>query len=67
MANALGIDITGKTVIVRGRRFRVSEPDGGFGALPFTSGQAVFGVWLDGPASGKKERVEGFDIESLEA
>lgn len=65
MANALGQDITGKTVMVEGYRFKVNEPDGGFGAVPFTAGRAVFGVWVDGPRAGKSDRVQGEDIIAL--
>ena len=63
MANNLDQDITGKTVIVFKRKFRVDEGSAaGFGAVPYTMGTAVFGTFLD---TGKKARVSGYDVESL--
>jgi hypothetical protein len=74
MANSLNIDLKdGDVVIIKAsilrpefkgrerRRFKVS---GGFGMNSFTSGTALFGEFLD---SGEKCRMEGYDIESLDA
>ena len=69
MGNSLGIDLEGKTVILkpkgnrkdrRSRRFKVS---GGFGASPHTTGTALLGTFLD---DGKSARVSGYDVQSLE-
>ena len=71
MANALQEDITGRYVVINGRTFtsayqdikyRVFLVSGGFGAVPFTSGTAVFGST---PIDGERFRVEGYDIERL--
>jgi hypothetical protein len=68
--NSLGIDLTGKTVLIRkevlneefregDRRFKVS---GGFGAKPYTSGTALFGTWL---VDGEECRMSGMDVEAV--
>ena len=57
--NALNQNIDGKTVIARGRRFKVS---GGFGAYAFTMGSAVFGTWED---TNKQDRIDGDEVQNL--
>lgn len=57
--NALNQDINKKTVIARGRRFKVS---GGFGAYAFTMGSAVFGTWED---TSKQDRIDGDEVQEL--
>lgn len=68
MGNALGKDITGKRVRVAGFRriFQVDEPDGGFGSVPFTSGEAVIGHWI-GPNGEHEERarISGWDVREI--
>jgi len=67
--NSLGIDITGKTVVIKASymkpefqdvAYRLMLVSGGFGALPDTMGNAVIGTFLH---SGLSERVEGFMVE----
>lgn len=71
MGNSLGIDLTGKIVMLKKKgfsqgitdfRFKVREDDGGFGAVPYTSGTALLGTFL---ATGDKGRVDGYDVERL--
>jgi hypothetical protein len=74
VANALNEDVTGRLVVVKaksvtpgkqaltGRIFQVDARNGGFGAVPYTSGRAVFGWWLD---NGRRGRVEGPNLERL--
>lgn len=70
MVNSLGIDLTGKTVLILksslkpewregDRRFKVS---GGFGAKPHTMGKALFGTFL---VDGEEARMSGWDVESV--
>lgn len=72
MANALNEDVTGRLVVVKAksvnadnqgihhRIFQVDSGNAGFGAVPHTSGRAIFGWWLD---NGRRARVEGPNLE----
>ena len=60
MANALKVDLEGKTVVVNGRRFLCQ---GGFGCRTFTSGTKIFGTFLD---NGHQASISGYDVEKLE-
>lgn len=70
MANRLGIDLTGKTVVVAvvddvhtgSPLFTVSDTSPGFGADPGTAGTKVFGRWRD---TGQRDCVRGYAIERL--
>ena len=68
--NALGIDLTGKTVLIRkdvlkeefregDRRVKVL---GGFGEKPYTSGTALYVKWL---VDGEESRMSGHDVEAV--
>lgn len=71
MANNLGVDITGRFVVLREAWFksavmaadvreRVFRAEGGFGCSAFTMGTAVSGEFL---VDGERTRIEGYDIE----
>ncbi len=70
MGNKLKIDVTGKRIVVKDGLYNVgsSEADrtflceNGFGCVPYTSGQAIFGRFVE---SGIKCRIEGYEIEKL--
>jgi len=69
MSNNLNITIEGKTVVLSAEYFpgrteaqRKFKCEDGFGCYPFTSGQAIFGIFME---SGEKARVEGFMVEKL--
>lgn len=59
MANSLGIDLKGKTVIVQGRKFLCEN---GFGIRSFTSGRAIYGKFLD---TGEEGQISGYEVEKL--
>ncbi len=70
MANALNEDLTGRAVIIGAGYMKpeYAEPArrvfviaGGFGAKPFTSGNAVFGAFV--ADEDDKCRVEGWMVE----
>jgi hypothetical protein len=69
MANALGVFLKGKTVLMKkeaypfqtkkGREFKCNS---GFGCEPnMISGTTIFGTWPDGT----KDSVHGYDIEKI--
>lgn len=69
MANKLGKDLTGRAVVIDATVLKPEYADaprrvfvvsGGFGAMPFTTGNAVFGAFL---ADEEKCRVEGWMVE----
>jgi hypothetical protein len=69
MANALNEDLTGRYVVLREDAMsenyrdlpnRIFKVEGGFGAVPFTIGQALMGTT---PIDGEKFRVGGYDVE----
>lgn len=69
MANALNKDLTGRVVIIRAQEMKpeYAEPhlrafrvDDGFGAKPYTAGQALLGEFL---ADGEQCRLEGWRVE----
>lgn len=72
MANALGMDLTGKAVVVKEE---IVKPEydtefsraffckSGFGCLPETRGTLIYGYWLDNPE--KLDNICGYDIEKL--
>ena len=65
MANALGIDLMGKVVVVKGDMCaldRLFECSGGFGCSPDTTGRKVFGTLL---CRGTEGFVYGDDVERL--
>lgn len=68
MANALRIDLVGKTVIFQQKYLTVPalehpfRVDGGFGASPTTMGRALFGTFL---SDGEEARMEGYMVERL--
>jgi hypothetical protein len=71
VANSLNVDLTGRLVLLREdamrpefrardeRLFRVS---GGFGAVPYTIGTALFGTFVK---DGTADRMDGYDVEAL--
>jgi hypothetical protein len=70
MANSLNEDLRGKVVLIKAdylkpeitdRRFQVDE-DGGFGAVSFTNGTALFGKWL---SDNERDRLDGYMVESI--
>jgi len=70
MANSLKMDLTDKDVVLSSEYYPGDESDrtfhceSGFGCHSFTSGQAIFGQFVK---SGKKSRIEGFQIEKSAA
>jgi hypothetical protein len=69
MVNALNEDLTGRYVVLREDAMspayrnianRVFKVEGGFGAVPYTRGQAIFGVT---PIDGQQFRMAGDDVE----
>ena len=70
MANRLGEDLTGRAVIIDANEMKQDYADdparrlfvvsGGFGAKPYTSGGACFGVFL---FDGEQCRIEGWMVE----
>jgi len=70
MANSLGIDLIGKTVILKQSYFRsplvnTEHPfvcESGFGCSEITRGTAIFGYFI---SDHERTRIDGFDIEKL--
>lgn len=71
MANSLKTDLTGKVVVLKVKlmkpefqdlKYRLFRVEGGFGAVPFTSGTALFGITL---VDGEHARFSGYDVERL--
>ena len=68
MANALHIDLAGKTVILSSKLYKGTDEErrflckAGFGCRPGTSGTAIFGEFL---SDGEKCRINGSDVERL--
>ncbi len=68
MANALGMELKGKIVILSAEHYNGSEEDreflceSGFGCYPFTAGRAIFGKLVK---TGMQLRVDGYEIERL--
>lgn len=71
MANTLNIDLTGKVVVLR--ESSLKQPDypplknlflvgGGFGALPYTQGRMLGGMFL---SDGEDTAMSGYDVERL--
>lgn len=64
-----GINLTGKTVVIRKEYFRKMYQDGdrrfkvtgGFGASPASIGRAVFGSFFDG----EQARIDRHDVEGI--
>ena len=60
MANRLGVDLEGKTVVLPdGRSFKC---EGGFGCRTFTHGSRIFGHYTD---TGEKVSISGYDVVRL--
>ena len=65
MANSLGIEVKGKRVVMKGlgpEAARTIVVVGGFGAVPYTSGTALFGK-VNG--EGQTLRFNSWEIEKL--
>jgi hypothetical protein len=68
MANSLGIDLQGKTVILRADRYKGDDKErtfvceGGFGCRSFTMGQAIIGHFV---SDGEECRIDGSDVDRL--
>lgn len=68
MANALNEDLTGKVVIFDQKYLKVPAEDhpfrveGGFGAVPYTMGNALAGTFL---SDGESARMEGYMVKRL--
>lgn len=71
--NSLGIDLTGKTVILKREIFteNVKYDDtnnrkllcrDGFGCKPFTMGGCIYATYIP---TGQEIRIDGYDVESL--
>lgn len=69
MGNALGEDLTDRYVVLcedamspeyRDLPNRIFKVSGGFGAVPYTRGQALVGTF---PVDGETARMEGFMVE----
>lgn len=72
MANSLGMDLTGKAVVVKKEAVNPEYDTefshaflckSGFGCLPETTGSMIYGHWLDNPE--KPDSIRGHDIEKL--
>lgn len=71
MANSLKQDLTGKVVVIKAEvlkpeykelKHRLFRVRGGFGAVPFTIGTALFGEYL---YDSEECRMGGYDVERL--
>jgi len=71
MANALSIDLTDKVVVLdaqfmtakyRDVKSRLFTVEGGYGAVPYTMGNALVGTFV---CDGEKARMEGYMVERL--
>ena len=59
MANSLNKDLTNKVVKVKDQK-ESFVCESGFGCLPTTNGQKIFGYWFD---SKEKDMISGYCVE----
>lgn len=67
MANNLQMELEGKVVLARGKRFLC---EGGFGCSPNTNGIKIFGRFIDDKTLNSKgepytELISGYEVDSL--
>jgi len=67
MANAIHVDLTGKTVLLRKENFKEGTDlrfkcEGGFGCHPQTNGTSIYGHWVSDQTY---DKITGYDVESI--